>query len=62
MGTVLRFPKATRTTRAGSVTIERGSATVVILPVIRIERYQAEPFESERIRARRRRRRRASRS
>jgi hypothetical protein len=67
MGTVVRFPKVARenpraqrgASRAeGSVT-----ATIVILPVIRIERYHSEPMRAEPVRVqRRRRRRRAARS
>jgi hypothetical protein len=64
MGTIVRFPvrrraKRTRRSQAGNF----DSATVIILPVIRIERYSDEPAEQESSRSqRRRRRRRASRS
>ena len=57
MGTVLSFPKAIRGTRcrAGAAT---ESATVIILPVVRIERYSEMPAEPEPSRSQRRRRRR----
>jgi hypothetical protein len=64
MGTVIRFPTLARGKRGSR---RRGaqspSATVIILPVIRIERYSNAPSEREASRSqRRRRRRRASRS
>ena len=69
MGTVVEFPELGRSTRDGRVIGMRSeSATVIILPVIRIERYSddepaAEPAERSATRSqRRRRRRRASRS
>ena len=67
MGTVISFPAVERTARGSrAIAGKSGSATVVILPVIRIERYVEEPtgyFEPEAGRGpRRRRRRRASRS
>jgi hypothetical protein len=63
MGTVVKFPKDSRAARTGSRTAGSESATIVILPVIRIERYQSDPLRSEPARAqRRRRRRRAARS
>ena len=66
MGTVVEFPEHGRSTRDGRVIGMRGaeSATVIILPVIRIERYSDdEPAEGTASRSqRRRRRRRASRS
>jgi hypothetical protein len=64
MGTVVEFPELGRSTRDGRVIGMRAeSATVIILPVIRIERYDDEPAESGASRSqRRRRRRRASRS
>jgi hypothetical protein len=67
MGTVVRFPKNLRENpraqRAQSRAAGLESATVVILPVVRIERYQSEPMRAEPVRAqRRRRRRRAARS
>jgi hypothetical protein len=63
MGTVLRFPKNPRVQRAGSRAVGSESASVVILPVVRIERYQSEPMRPEPARLqRRRRRRRAARS
>jgi len=58
MGTVVRFPKKPRAQRAGLRAAGSESATIVILPVIRIERYQSEPMRSEPVRAQRRRRRR----
>jgi hypothetical protein len=64
MGTVVEFPELGRSTRDGRVIGMRAeSATVIILPVIRIERYDDEPAEGTASRSqRRRRRRRASRS
>ena len=64
MGTVVEFPELGRSTRDGRVIGMGGeSATVIILPVIRIERYDDEPAEGHASRSqRRRRRRRASRS
>jgi hypothetical protein len=67
MGTVINFPPVERTARAPRAVADKTmSATVVILPVIRIERYVEEPiggFEPEASSSpRRRRRRRASRS
>lgn len=67
MGTVISFPVVERTARAPRLIADRSeSATVIILPVIRIERYVEEPiggFEPEASSSpRRRRRRRASRS
>ena len=64
MGTVVEFPELGRSTRDGRVIGMRAeSATVIILPVIRIERYDDEPVEGTASRSqRRRRRRRASRS
>ncbi len=68
MGMVISFPEAGQVARPPRVFAGRaGSATVIILPVIRIERYTDEPtggFEpAETSRSqRRRRRRRTSRS
>jgi hypothetical protein len=67
MGTVISFPAVERTARGSrSITGRSESATVIILPVIRIERYIEEPtgsFEPEASNSpRRRRRRRASRT
>jgi hypothetical protein len=64
MGTIVRFPGRGRAARIrGSKAGSSDSATVIILPVIRIERYSDEPAEQESSRSqRRRRRRRASRS
>ena len=47
MGTVVEFPEHGRSSRDGRVIGMRAeSATVIILPVIRIERYDDEPAES----------------
>jgi hypothetical protein len=67
MGMVISFPAVERTARGSGVTAGKSqSATVVILPVIRIERYVEEPASNcEPATSRgphRRRRRRASRS
>ncbi len=63
MGTLIRMPEPARGTRARSFGDRSESATVIILPVIRIERFPDEPSESEPGRTpRRRRRRRASRT
>ena len=64
MGTVIGFPEQGREFARGRVIGMRAeSATVIILPVIRIERYTDEPAEGAASRSqRRRRRRRASRS
>jgi hypothetical protein len=65
MGMVIIFPAVERTARGSGATAGKSlSATVVILPVIRIERYVEEPSgEPATSRGpRRRRRRRASRS
>jgi hypothetical protein len=64
MGTVVSFPRVVRAARGGKSNVGNfESATVIILPVIRIERYSDEPFEREPSRSqRRRRRRRASRT
>jgi hypothetical protein len=62
MGTIIKFPDTARSER-GSRKRRHRSATVIILPVIRIERYTDEPSVNEAGRGqRRRRRRRASRS
>jgi hypothetical protein len=65
MGTVISFPAAGPTTRR-SIAAQSGGAIVVILPVVRIERYDDEPIGNLKGEAsttpRRRRRRRASRS
>jgi hypothetical protein len=65
MGMVISFPAVERTARGSGTTADRSqSATVVILPVIRIERYVEEPARSCEPSTsrgpRRRRRRRAS--
>jgi hypothetical protein len=39
MGTVIKFPDEERTVRFGRADGQDDSATVIILPVIRIERY-----------------------
>ena len=67
MGMVISFPAVERTARGSGATADKSqSATVVILPVIRIERYGEEPARSCEPATsrgpRRRRRRRASRS
>lgn len=67
MGTVISFPAVEHTARASRPIVGKSeSATVIILPVIRIERYVDEPtggFEPEASSSpRRRRRRRATRS
>lgn len=64
MGTVVEFPEHGRSTRDGKlIGMRPESATVIILPVIRIERYSDEPGGRSATRSqRRRRRRRASRS
>jgi hypothetical protein len=67
MGSVVSFPAVGRTARASrSIAGKPESATVIILPVIRIERFVEEPsggVEPEaNSGARRRRRRRATRS
>ncbi len=67
MGIVISFPAVERTARGSGSTADRSrSASVVILPVIRIERYVEEPAGScqpETARSpRRRRRRRANRA
>jgi len=60
MGTVVAFPEARSVVRDG-VSPASGSATVIILPVIRVERYDddppghAEPTSSSPGRKRRRR-------
>ena len=59
MGPVIGFPEQGRTTRAGRLIGSRAeSATVIILPVIRIERYTDEPSDGTASRSQRRRRRR----
>ena len=64
MGIVIGFPEHGGSSRDGRVIGMRTEpATVIILPVIRIERYDDEPAEGTASRSqRRRRRRRASRS
>ena len=67
MGTVISFPEVGRTARASrSIAGRLESATVIILPVIRIERYADEPSDGMEPEAgstpRRRRRRRMTRS
>ena len=64
MGTVVAFPEA-RTPARESIDIQAGSATVIILPVIRVERYDEGPsgdVEPTASTPGRRRRRRASRT
>jgi hypothetical protein len=66
MGTVISFPAAGSIARGSRLTaVQSGGATVVILPVVRIERYHEEPignFKHEASTTPRRRRRRANRS
>jgi hypothetical protein len=62
MGKVLTFPAARSAARDG-IPPRAGSATVIILPVVRIERYEDDPprhAEPTRSSSGRRRRRRAS--
>ncbi len=62
MGSVIRFPETGRRARSSRLIAARAeSATVIILPVIRIERFTDEPSHPSRSQ-RRRRRRRASRT
>jgi hypothetical protein len=62
MGTIIRFPARARRERARVVADKKeGPATVVILPVIRIERSVEQPSQPAN-RTPRRRRRRASHS
>ena len=58
MGLVIGFPEQSRAPRV--VSARSDSATVIILPVIRIERYTDEPGGSTASRSLRRRRRRRS--
>jgi hypothetical protein len=64
MGTVVKFPGVWRGARSGkSVGKKVDSAIVIILPVIRIERFTDQPYEPEPVSQNGRRRRpRASRS
>jgi hypothetical protein len=66
VGTVINFPPVARTARAPRVVAGKTpSATVVILPVIRIERYTEAPAGYSPVEVstqRRRRRRRSARS
>jgi hypothetical protein len=60
---VIRFPEVERPPRMSRWSSRRlESATVIILPVIRIERYPDDPQDDASRAQRRRRRRRASRS
>jgi hypothetical protein len=61
MGQVIGFPEQTRTRDDRPMGMRLESARVIILPVIRIERYDEEPAAASRSQ-RRRRRRRAARS
>jgi hypothetical protein len=64
MGVVVAFPEARSAARDG-IDREAGSATVIILPVVRIERYDEDPsgdVEPSSSASGRKRRRRASRS
>jgi hypothetical protein len=60
MGTVVAFPEQGRSTRDGRmIGMSSETATVIILPVIRIERYSDDkPVEGSASRSQRRRRRR----
>ena len=63
MGTVIGFPEREQRARARRLLAAKSeSATVIILPVIRIERFVDEPEQPATRSQRRRRRRRASRS
>jgi hypothetical protein len=62
MGSVVRFPESARRSRSGRLIAKAESATVIILPVIRIERFSDEPTHPASRSQRRRRRRRASRT
>jgi hypothetical protein len=58
MGTVMKFPGVWRVARTEkSIGKKLDSAIVIILPVIRIERFSDQPAEIEPVRAQRRRRR-----
>jgi len=58
MGTVISFPDMGRRARRIRLRVRnQESATVIILPVIRIERFIEEPREASRSQRRRRRRR-----
>jgi len=58
MGTVIGFPGVGRRTRRVKLRVRnQESATVIILPVVRIERFAEEPREANRSQRRRRRRR-----
>jgi hypothetical protein len=46
MGTIVKFPDEGRIVRFGRAGEQDESATVIILPVIRIERYEDTPSES----------------
>jgi hypothetical protein len=46
MGTIIKFPDEGRTVRFGRADGHDDSATVIILPVIRIERYADAPSEN----------------
>jgi hypothetical protein len=47
MGTILKFPDDGRAVRFGRAGSAEESATVIILPVIRIERYEARVEDAE---------------
>ena len=46
MGSIVKFPDEGRIVRFGRVDAAAESATVIILPVVRIERYDAPSLES----------------
>ena len=60
MGQVIGFPEQGRVRDDRLMGMRSASATVIILPVIRIERYSEEPAETAASRVQRRRRRRRS--
>jgi hypothetical protein len=62
MGTIIRFPGETRVARAGRAQAQSETGTIVILPVIRIERIPdpADGIEPPRTAPGRKRRRRTS--
>jgi hypothetical protein len=47
MGTILKFPEHGRTACVGRAASDEASATVIILPVIRIERHEARMVEAK---------------
>jgi hypothetical protein len=55
MGTVVKFPGVARSGKSIGKNVD--SAIVIILPVVRIERFSDQPSQIEPVRAQRRRRR-----